>query len=226
MRTKWLSWSMAVALGMVAIAATALAQDRPVRVAPDVAREEVAEETREAPEMREMDDLEHLEDLGGLDLLLAADVAPGAGHGGAALHGGRGHGMGAGAGMRRGGPGGAELRQKLNLTDDQKSRIADIHDRQERAAIPVRGDLRIASLDLRKLMRADKPDQRAIDAQIDRLASLRATLHKARVATMLEARSVLTPAQQKLMREHRGGMMGHMREGRRPHGGGMRMRHL
>ncbi len=212
MRTKWLSWSMAVALGIAAIAATALAQERP---APG-AREEVAEEVREAAD---------LEDLGGLDLLLAADVAD---HGGSGMHGqggAMGHGKGPGAGMRRGGPKGAELRQKLNLTDDQKSKLADIHDRQARAAIPVHGDLRIASLDLRKLMRADKPDQRAIDVQIDRVASLRATLRKAHVASMLEARAMLTPAQQKLMREHRGGMMGHMREGHRRHGG-PRMRHL
>ena len=51
---------------------------------------------------------------------------------------------------------------------------------------------------------------------------------------MLEARTVLTPAQQKLMREHHGAMMGrHMPGGRGMHGGpgmqggpGMRMKHL
>lgn len=93
--------------------------------------------------------------------------------------------------------------------------------------IPVQSDLRIASLDLRKLMRADRPDPRAIDAQIDRIASLRATLHKAQVASMLDARALLTPAQQKLMRERHLGMMGHMRDGHRRRGGpGTRMRHL
>lgn len=208
MRTKWMSWSMAVALGLAVIAATALAQERP---APGVREELTGDE-------RSLDDMEA---LGGLDLLLAADVAPGPG-------GPKGRGMRGGPGMGRGGPGGAEFREKLNLSDDQKAKLADIRDRHERAGIPIHGDLRIASLDLRKLMRADKPDQRAIDAQIDRIASLRATLHKARVAGMLEARAVLTPAQQKLMKEHRGGMMGHgMHDGRGMHGGsGMRMRHL
>lgn len=210
MKTKWMRWSMAVALGIAALAAAALAQER----AAPAARVEVAGEERDTDG-----------DLGGMDLLLAADVAPGADHGGAGMHGGMGHGMEQGKG--RGGPGGAEFREKLNLTDDQKSKLADIRDRRERAAIPVQGDLRIASLDLRKLMRADRPDQRAIDAQIDRVASLRATLHKARVAGMLEARAVLTPAQQKLMKEHHGGMMGHMRGGHRGHGGpGMGMRSL
>ena len=214
MKTKWMSWSMAVALSLAAIATTALAQDRPV----PGPREDAAGDER---------GVDGLEDLDGLDLLLAADVAagPGRGQGGP---GARGAGMRRGPGIGHGGPAGAEFREKLNLSDDQKAKLADIRDRNERATIPIHGDLRIASLDLRKLMRADKPDSRAIDAQIDRIASLRASLHKSRVAGMLEARTVLTPAQQKLMREHRGGMMGHgMHEGHGRRGGlGIRTRHL
>ncbi len=223
MKSKWMTWSMAVALGLAAIAAMALAQERPA----PTPREDVAGEERGIDEM---------EDLDGLDLLLAADVPPGPGRGPM----GQGRGMRAGVGMGPGMQGGAEFRAKLNLTDDQRTKLADIRDRRERAGIPIHGDLRIASLDLRKLMRADKPDPRAIDAQIDRIASLRASLHKSRVAGMLEARAVLTPAQQKLMHEHRGGMMGRgmhgargmgrgqsMRGGPGMHEGpGMRMRHL
>jgi Spy/CpxP family protein refolding chaperone len=216
MKAKWMSWSMAVALGLAAIAATALAQERP------------APEPPEAPAADERA-VDELEDLDGLDLLLAADVArrPGRDSGGPGV---QGRGMRGGPGIGRRGAAGAEFREKLNLSDDQKARLADIRDRHERAGIPIHGDLRIASLDLRKLMRADKSDARAIDAQIDRIASLRASLQKSRVAGMLEARAVLTPAQQKLMREHRGGigMMGRgMHEGHGRRGGhGMRMRHL
>lgn len=214
MKVKWMSWSMAVALGLAAIAATARAQEQP---APGPREDAAADEQR----------VEELEDLDGLDLLLAADVAPRSGRGQGGL-GARGTGMRGGPGMGHRGPAGAEFRQKLNLSDDQKAKLADIRDRHERARIPIHGDLRIASLDLRKLMRADKPDPRVIDAQIDRIASLRASLQKSRVAGMLEARTVLTPTQQKLMREHHGGMVGHgMHEGRGRRGGpGMRMRHL
>ena len=117
---------------------------------------------------------------------------------------------------------GVVIVRDLNLTDEQQSKLADIRDRQARAAIPIQGDLRIASLDMHKLMRAEQPDARAIDAQIDRISSLRASLQKLHVAGMLEARSVLTPAQQKIMREHGVGPMG-----RGMHGGpGMRMRHM
>ena len=112
-----------------------------------------------------------------------------------------------------GGMGNPELQKKLNLTDDQRTKLADIRDKQARAAIPIQGELQLAGLDLRKLVRADKPDSKAIDAQIDKMAGLRARLQKARVASMLEARAVLTPAQQKIMRESRGGMGRGMRHG-------------
>jgi Spy/CpxP family protein refolding chaperone len=111
-----------------------------------------------------------------------------------------------------------EVQKKLNLSDDQRTRLADIRDRQTRAAIPIRSDLEIAGLDLRKLMRADKPDQKAIDAQIDKMAGLRARLQKSRVASMLEARAVLTPAQQKTLREARPRMGRGMRGHRGMHG--------
>ena len=200
MNAKWMRWSLAIALGCAMAAATALAQERPA-----------PEPGEDAPGM-EQEAHGHGE-AGALDDLLAADIG-----GGGAMR----HGMRRGPGMGRRGPARAELREKLNLTDTQKERLADIRDRHARAAIPIQGDLRIASLDLRKLMRADKPDQRAIDAQIDRMASLRASLQKARVAGQLEARAVLTPAQQKIMREGRGGRMGPGRMGER----GPRARHI
>jgi Spy/CpxP family protein refolding chaperone len=159
-----------------------------------------------------------IEEDGDFDFdLLAADLPPGGDRddatgpgamrrpgGGTGMMGHGGPGM-----MGRGGPGGmGALREQLNLTDEQKNRLADIRDRHERTVIPIQGELRLASLDLRKLMRADRPDSRAINAQIDKLAGLRASMQKSRVAGMLEARAVLTPAQQKLLREHRGAMMG------------------
>jgi Spy/CpxP family protein refolding chaperone len=215
MKVKWLTLSVAAVLCLAPLAGTARAQERP---AP--APEQIGERGDEGP-----GDLDGIEAMDGLELLLATDVAGGPGHApGGALGpgpGDMGPGGRGGPGMRRGagGKGVEELREKLNLTEDQKSKLADIRDRQTRAAIPIEADLRIAGLDLRKLMRAERPDQSAIDAQIDRVAGLRARLQKSHVASMLEARSVLTPAQQKLLREHRGGKMGRGMRG----GPGMRM---
>ncbi len=122
-------------------------------------------------------------------------------------HGGWGMGMGQGGMMAA-----------LNLTRDQKERLADIHDRQAREGIRMRADLAVARLDLRKLLRADPPSQSAIDAQIDRIARTRAELAKARVASLLEMRSVLTPEQREIVRDHMGMGMG---MGMGMHGRGM-----
>lgn len=121
---------------------------------------------------------------------------------------GRGGMRGAWEGMRRGpgphgmgpmGPGGGlphgALLQRLHLSDAQRSRLADIRERQARRDITGRADLQLARMDLGKLLRSEKPDAAAINAQIDRLAALRATQAKARVASHLEARAVLTSEQ-------------------------------
>lgn len=215
MTVKWLTLSVAAVLCLAPLAGTARAQERP---APEP--ETIAEGPDEG-----FADLDGMDEMDDLNLLLAPVVTAEAGPGpGGAMGPGPG---GMGPGGRRGpggrmGPGGQGpdgLREKLNMTDDQKTKLADIHDRQVRRAIPIQGDLRIAALDLRKVMQADKPDQPAINAQIDKIALLRASLQKSRVASMLEARSVLTPAQQKLLREARGmRMRGHMGMG---HGMGM-----
>lgn len=129
----------------------------------------------------------------------------------------RGHDGGKGEGMRghegMGGGHGAMM-EKLNLTDRQKEQMAGIHEAQQRRMIPIRSAIAEAGLDLRKLMRDDSPSKVQIDAAIDRMAKLRADAQKARVATLMEARAILTPEQRKTMQGLHG-MMG----GRGMHGG-------
>ena len=141
------------------------------------------------------------------------------GDGGMRMHGG---GMGhMGGGM----PGGNfhGMMASLDLTDAQRAKLEAIHDRQARKGIQSRADLQLAGLDLHKLMRADKPDQRQIDTQIDRMASLRATQQKSAIASLLEARAVLTPEQQaKLKEQHMRGARGMGKEDSSVPGGGQR----
>lgn len=112
--------------------------------------------------------------------------------------------------MGRGGPGmrgGAGMRRRLedlDLTDAQRKKLAEIRDTHARTAINQRASVELASLDLRKLMRADKPDVGAIERQIDKVSSLRAALTKNRVTGMLEARALLTPEQLEKLRSPRG----------------------
>jgi Spy/CpxP family protein refolding chaperone len=105
----------------------------------------------------------------------------------------RGPGMGPGMGAGNG----RMMLQGLDLTAEQQKKLADIRERQERLAVQAQADLRLATMDLQKLMRADTPDQAKIDAQIDRVAQLRAQMQKSRTATLLEVRAMLTPEQLK-----------------------------
>ena len=98
------------------------------------------------------------------------------------------HGRGMRRGMRamhRGMGFGPVMAQELGLTAEQQDKIKAARERQERRAIQTRADIQLARLDLRKLTQADKPDQRAIDAQIDKISGLLAGLQKSRMATML-----------------------------------------
>lgn len=156
----------------------------------------------------------------------------GPGFGGPGMGMGMGHGP--GMGMHRGpgrggfgrghgrGPGPMAHLEELGLSGQQKDRIEAIRDAQRREGIEVRRDLELAQLDMRKLMRDDAPDRRAIESQIDRIAALRARLQKSRVGTMLEVRDVLTPQQrQKLEQLRERGPDGDARPGGRgPRGPG------
>lgn len=118
-------------------------------------------------------------------------------HGMRGRHGGKGR-MGRGGGMHA--PRG-DFMAKLDLSERQKEQIQGIRQDQQRRMIQVRADIQKANLDLREMMRSDNPSQSRIDATIDRLAGLRADAHKARVATHLQVRSLLTDEQRKKLKD-------------------------
>ena len=93
-----------------------------------------------------------------------------------------------------------ERMRELDLSKEQQEKIADLREKQAYRAIRMRADLQSARLDLRRLMRAEKADRVAINRQIDRLAQMRAELAKARVGTMLDIRSLLSPEQRERAR--------------------------
>jgi Spy/CpxP family protein refolding chaperone len=141
------------------------------------------------------------DDFGDDGPMMAPDAGgPGMGPGGAP---GMGRGMWRGERfMHRGGFGPMMMRE-LNLTPEQQDKMKAARDREQRKAIQARADIQMAQLDLRKLMEADKPDSKAIESQVDKIAGLRAGLQKSHIATMLEFRASLTPDQQKKLRELR-----------------------
>ena len=89
----------------------------------------------------------------------------------------------------------------LNLSQSQKDRIAQVRESHQKEMIQSRADLELAQLEFRKLMRADNPNKRELNAQIDRMASIRADMMKSRVDQRLQVRDILTPDQRAKLRE-------------------------
>ena len=115
-------------------------------------------------------------------------------------------GMGWQRGGRRGFGGGAGLlrmaenprvRQYLGLTDEQVGRLHKIGVDAQKASVQTRADLELRHIELRELLRADNPDHDAIMQKLDQVNALQGKMEKQRVETMLSAKSVLTPEQQK-----------------------------
>jgi len=130
--------------------------------------------------------------LGGLLALpaLAADQGPG------------GFGPGDGRGRGFGGPmlgllHNERVRAELGLTDDQAEKLRQIFMDSRKANIRTRADLQIQRMELHELMRAEKTDRDAALKKVEAISALRAQMMRQRVESMLAAKTVLTPEQQK-----------------------------
>lgn len=131
------------------------------------------------------------------------------------------------------GPGGPMgSMDELNLSDQQKKQVEQIHDEAMRQGIDRRAEIAKAQVDLRQLVRADKPDQSAIDKKLKEITTLRSAAQSHRLTAWFSINKLLTAEQQQVWKKHlerrlempgrmgmRGGMRGHMRE--RMHGRGM-----
>jgi Spy/CpxP family protein refolding chaperone len=123
------------------------------------------------------------------------------------------------------------LIQKLNLGDDQRKAMDGILQDHRMKLIDLRANLEKAEVEMIPLMKADTPDAKAIEAQIDKVVAARAELEKANARFLLDIRLQLKPEQwkqlealrmQKMQRERMGeqgrGQWGH--DGQRPGMGG------
>lgn len=105
-----------------------------------------------------------------------------------------------GPGLPMGGPGPREW-ERLGLGEAQRRKLDDLRDVEQRKVIRLEADLRIAELDLRRLVAGDLPSLQTLGAQVDRIADLRAGILKARLATELGLRGILTPDQRARLRQ-------------------------
>ena len=130
--------------------------------------------------------------LGGLLALpaTAADQGPG------------GFGRGGGRGRGFGGPmlgflHNEKIKAELGLTDDQAEKLRQIFMDSRKASIRTRADLQIQRMELHELMRAEKTDREAALKKVEAISALRAQMMRQHVESMLAAKTVLTPEQQK-----------------------------
>ena len=106
------------------------------------------------------------------------------------------------------------------ITQEQLDKIDALHVEKLKENQQLRNQLNEKRARLRTLSTADQPDSKAIDATIDEMAALRATIQKNNMARMQEIRQLLTD-EQRVVFDARGpgkrgpGMMGAAGQGRR-----------
>lgn len=106
--------------------------------------------------------------------------------------------------------------KQLTLTDDQRKAMDGIMQDHRMKLIDLQANLEKAEVTMGPLMKADAPNQSAIEAQIDKVVQARADLEKANARFLLDLRMQLKPEQWKQLetlrqnRMQRGGMHGGM----------------
>jgi Spy/CpxP family protein refolding chaperone len=93
------------------------------------------------------------------------------------------------------------FRAAMNLTDQQASRLRGIVVATEKSSIKTKAAMEVDGIDLREMLRADHPDRDAVLGKVQEITTLRGELMKEHIEALLEAKSVLTPEQQKKLRE-------------------------
>lgn len=115
-----------------------------------------------------------------------------------------------------------QFRSRINLTDDQANELRRVVINAEKSAIETRARIAVDRIELRELLRVDKPDQDAVMKKVDEIGGLRDEMMKNGIQAVLDAKRILTPEQQKEIRalmeqrfsRGRARWMGHGRGGR------------
>jgi Spy/CpxP family protein refolding chaperone len=113
-------------------------------------------------------------------------------------------------------------KEQLRLTSEQVRSLKTLRDGFQRGAVTRGAQIQLAVLDLRGLREQEPFDLPKVEAQVRRIALLRADQHIAHIKLIHDSKAVLTPDQQERWKqlahasrmEHRG--MGMMEPGMRP----------
>ncbi len=105
--------------------------------------------------------------------------------------------------------------KQLTLTDDQRKAMDGIVQDHKMKLIDLHANLEKAEVAMGPMMKADMPDQKAIEAQIDKVVAARAELEKANARFLLDIRMQLKPDQWKQLQTLRMNRMQHQGMGQR-----------
>jgi hypothetical protein len=108
----------------------------------------------------------------------------------------------------------ARLTERLNLSDEQQSKVQALLPTYAKEAIRLKADIATAQIDLQQRLDTQPIDMDGAKAALQTIAGKEAELRLGHIAALQDIRNLLTPEQQKQFRT----MWGHMS------GGGMRSR--
>ena len=94
------------------------------------------------------------------------------------------------------------VRTTLGLTDQQADSLRKIVVDTETFTIKTGADIAVDAIDLRELLRADKPDRAAVMSKGDEISKSTSQLMNHFLDAMLAAKAILTPEQQKMIRAY------------------------
>lgn len=95
----------------------------------------------------------------------------------------------------------SEVIEKIGLTDDQIAKLKARHYHAARSSIEMRSRIQLAELELEQLMGSDQPDESAVAAKAKEIGALRARQFESRVADRMALKKILTPEQERGLRE-------------------------
>jgi len=101
------------------------------------------------------------------------------------------------------------VKAELGLTDQQVDRLRQIVLNAQKSAIKTRANMEVTGIELRELLLTERPERDAVMKKVREISKLREEMMEQHVAALLDAKTVLTPEQQKkirsfIMRRHGG----------------------
>lgn len=89
----------------------------------------------------------------------------------------------------------SKKQSELKLSDEQKQKLAAIHQQGAKERIRLNAERQIGHIELQELLQADQPNQAALDRKIDQLADLNRQLTQNRLQSSVASRSILSKEQ-------------------------------